>query len=86
MFNIDILVMHGASMPLSKMIKVETKAMIRSRYNQIPHLALNSEWERDTYNLDGTNIKTARLKSQGDGSFPTDGHKAILNKLNINEQ
>ena len=29
-----------------------------------------------------TKIKTARVKSQGDNSFPTDGHKAILNKFN----
>ena len=27
-------------------------------------------------------MKTAQVKSQKDSSFPTDGHKAILNKLN----
>ena len=26
--------------------------------------------------------KTVQVKSQGDSSFPTDGRKAILNKLN----
>ena len=89
--------------------KVDKKAMIRNRYNQIPHSALNTKRkgtstiktalnknstsriphpalntkrERDTYNKDGTNIKTAKVKSQGDSSFPTYGHKAILNKLN----
>ena len=27
-------------------------------------------------------IKTTQVKSQGDSTFPADGHKAILNKLN----
>ena len=56
--------------------------MIRNRYNRIPHPALNIERERVTYNYDDTEIKTAKVKSQGDSSFPTDGQKAILNKLN----
>ena len=56
--------------------------MIRNRYNQIPYPALNTKRERDTYSEDGTKIKTAQMKSQGDSSFPTDGHKAILNKQN----
>ena len=56
--------------------------MIRNRYNLIPYPALNTKRERDPYNLDGTEIKTAQMKSQEDSSFPTDGHKAILNKLN----
>ena len=30
--------------------KVDKKAMIRNRYNRIPHLALNTKRERDTYN------------------------------------
>ena len=29
-----------------------------------------------------TALKTAQVKSQVDSSFPTDGHTAILNKLN----
>ena len=29
--------------------KVDKKAMIRNRYNQIPYPALNTKWERDTY-------------------------------------
>ena len=62
--------------------KEETKAMIRNRYYWIPHPALNTKMERDTYNKDDNKIKTAKVKSQGDSSFPTDGHKAILNKLN----
>ena len=45
---------------------------------------LNTKRERDSYNLDGTKIKTAHMKSQGDSSVPTDGHKAILNILNSN--
>ena len=56
--------------------------MIMNRYNRIPHPALNTKWERVTYHLDGTKINTAQVKSQGDSSFPTHGHKAILNKLN----
>ena len=60
--------------------KVDKKAIIRNRNNRIPYPALNTKPERDSYNLDGTKIKTAQVKSQGDSSFPTDGHKAILNK------
>ena len=59
----------------------DKRTMIRNRYNQIPYPALNTKRKRDTYNLDGTKQK-AQVKSQGDSSFPTDGHKAILNKLN----
>ena len=50
--------------------------------NRIPHPTLNIKRERDTYSYDGTKIKTAQAKSQGDSSFPTDGHKATLNKFN----
>ena len=56
--------------------------MIRNRYNRVPHPALNTKRERDTYNEDGTKIKTAQVKSQGDSSFPTESHTAIQNKLN----
>ena len=34
-------------------VKVDEKATIRNRYNQIPHPALDIKWERNTYNLDG---------------------------------
>ena len=30
--------------------KVDKKAMIRNRYNWVPHPAPNTKWERDTYN------------------------------------
>ena len=66
---------------ISFIYNADKKAMIRNRYNQIPHPALNTKRERDTYNLEGTKIKTEHVKSQGDSSFPTDGHNAILNKL-----
>ena len=33
-----------------KFSKVDKKAMIRNRYNRIPHPVLNTERERDTYN------------------------------------
>ena len=63
-------------------LKVDKKAAIRNRYNRIPHPALITKRERDTHNQDGTKIKTAQEKSQGDSSFQTDGHKAIQNRLN----
>ena len=34
-------------------IRVDEKAMIRDRYNRIPHPALDTKWERYTYNSDG---------------------------------
>ena len=54
--------------------------MISNWYNQIPHPALNTKAERGTYiyNYDGTKIKTAQVKSQGESSFPRTGDKAIL--------
>ena len=55
---------------------------MRNRYNPTPHPALNTNRERDTYNLDGTKIKTTQVESQGKNYFPTNGHTAILNKLN----
>ena len=50
-------------------LEVDKKAMIRNRYNRIPHPALNTKRERDTHNQDGTKTKTAQAKSQGDSSF-----------------
>ena len=31
-------------------VDVDEKAMIRNRYNRVPHLALNTKRERNTYN------------------------------------
>ena len=45
--------------------KGDKKAMIRNRYNRIPHAALNTEWERDTFNQDGTRINTTQVKGKG---------------------
>ena len=39
--------------------------MIRNRYNRIPQHALSTKRERDTYNYDGTTIKTAQVKAKG---------------------
>ena len=50
-------------------LEVDKKAMIRNRYYQIPHPALNTKQERDTHNQDGTKTKTAQAKCQGDSSF-----------------
>ena len=38
---------------ISVTFKVDKKATIRNRYNRIPHPALNTKRERDTYNKDG---------------------------------
>ena len=66
--------------------KIVKKAMIRNRYNRIPHPILNTKRERDIYSEEGTKIKTAKVKNQEDTSFPTDGDKARLNKLNSNSK
>ena len=63
------------------MDNVDKNAMIRNRYNRIPHPALNTKQERDTYNQDGTKIKTAQVKSQA-LSQQMATSKGILNKLN----
>ena len=63
--------------------KVDKKAMIRNRYNRIPHPALNTKQERDTY---GNKIKTAQVKSQGDSSFPTNGLKATLINWTVSQR
>ena len=34
-------------------VKLDEKATLRNRYNPIPHPALDTKWERKTYNLDG---------------------------------
>ena len=34
-------------------IKLDEKETLRNPYNQIPHPALDTKWERNTYNLDG---------------------------------
>ena len=47
----------------------KTEATIRNQYNRIPHPALNTKRERGTHTEDGTEIKTAQAKSQGDSSF-----------------
>ena len=36
-----------------KTIKLDETATPRNRYNQIPHPAHDTKWERKTYNLDG---------------------------------
>ena len=44
------------------------EAMIRNRYNRIPHPALNTKRKKDTHNEDGIKTKTAQAKSQEDSS------------------
>ena len=43
-------------------IKVDEKAKLRNRYHQIPHPAIVTKWEKNTYNLDG--IRTARAEAK----------------------
>ena len=62
--------------------KVDKKAMIRNRYNRIPHPVPNTEWKRDTYN--GTKITTTQVKSQGNSSFPTESGRSLTIRINHN--
>ena len=48
--NTDVTFCYGRRI---KTIKLDEKAMLRNWYNQIPHPALDTKWERKTYNLDG---------------------------------
>ena len=41
---------HSNINVLYRLGKKDKKVMIRNRYNQIPHPALNAKLERDTYN------------------------------------
>ena len=63
--------------PRIKTIKLDGKATPRNRYNQIPHPALHTKWEKKTYNNIKYKIRTnsKRRKSRGDG------HQAILNRM-----
>ena len=54
-FIFSLLLNHwtiGTELPIwiCKQCIVDKKAMIRSRYNRIPHSDPNTKWERDTYN------------------------------------
>ena len=55
---------------LLTIVKQIKLAMVRNRYNRIPHPALNTKRERVPYNLDGTKIKITPVKSQEDQFFP----------------
>ena len=48
--NTDITFCDGRRI---KTVKVDEKATLRNRNIQIPHPALDTKWERKTYNLDG---------------------------------
>ena len=48
--NTDVTFCDG---PRIKMIKQDEKATLKNRYNPILHPALDTKWERSTYNLDG---------------------------------
>ena len=72
------------------MVQFPFKLMINGTFldGDVPRstsYALNTKRERYTYNYDGIKIRIAQVKSQGDSSFPTDGHKAILKAI-LNEK
>ena len=48
--NTDVIFCDGRRI---KTIKLDEKATLSNRYNPIPHPALDTKWERKTYNLDG---------------------------------
>ena len=67
---------------LSRICKVDKKAMLRNRYNRIPHPTPNTKRERDTHNQNGTKTRKQH-KRKAKGTFsPTDDHKATPNKPN----
>ena len=57
-------------------LKVDEKATIRNRYNRIPHPALDTKWERNTYNLDGIKYEQQKQKAKRIALS-----QAILNKI-----
>ena len=59
-------------------IKVSKGAKIRNRYNQVPHLAQDTNVKVTNSQLDTTN------ESQEVSPFPAADHKAHINRLNKN--
>ena len=55
-------------------IEVRKKAMIRNRYNQVPHLTQDTAWESDK-NTIKNNIQERKEVSP----FPAGDHKAAMN-------
>ena len=58
------------------------RGAVVSRLKRLAMVRKVPGWSPTRYKVDKKAIKTAQVKSQGDSSFPTDGHKALLNKLN----
>ena len=50
LLNMDNTYFDGMVKQIYPSEKVDKKAMIRNRYNRIPHPVLNTKRERDTYN------------------------------------
>ena len=55
-------------------IKVSKVAKIRNRYNQVPHLTQEYQWESDKLTEDTTN------ESQEVSPFPAGDHEAHINR------
>ena len=55
-------------------VQVRKTAMIRNNYNQVPHLSQDTKWKSIKITINITN------KSQEVGLFPSDDHKAAMNK------
>ena len=60
--------------------KVDEKAMIRNRYNRIPHPSQTPYGKGTKIQHDIS--KTAQAESKEVGSYPIDVHQAILKKIN----
>ena len=60
-------------------MKVAKGAMIRYRYNQVPHLTQDTNDKVTNSQLDTTN------KSQEDSPLPADDHKAHINRHSIHK-
>ena len=58
--NTDVTFCDGAGITT---INLDEKVTLRNRYNQIPHPALDTKRERNTYHLE-FKIRTARAESQ----------------------
>ena len=63
------------------LIKLDEKAMIGNRYNQIPHPS-QTPYGKGIKTIKTVKSKTAQAESHEVSSFPVDVHQAILNKTN----
>ena len=69
---------HKAAMSrresMTNTIEVRKRATIRNRYNQVPHLSLDTKWESNKITINITN------KNQEVSPFPSGDHKAAMSR------